>query len=154
MRLDVPVDYVQVVEVVESLGGLPQHRQGVEGLFRRERDPALYVVVEGRLAQLEGNVPEQQLCIQWSGVGGYDFVTPVRLPELAVLLHAEVPDHIGVNIRFPEKLHLAIGDAEAIGEDSLYGHVAIVEATAVYESALTALAQDVLGVEGDLAHLN
>ena len=75
MRLDVPVDYVQVVEVVESLGGLPQHRQGVEGLFRRERDPGLYVVVEGRLAQLEGNVPEQQLCIQWSGVGGYDFVS-------------------------------------------------------------------------------
>ena len=89
----------------------------------------------------------------YSGVGGYDFVMPIRVPELAVLLHAEVPDHIGVNIRFPEKLHLAIGDAEAIGEDSLYGHIAIVEATAVYESALAALAQDVLGVEGDLAHL-
>ena len=63
MRLDVPVDYIQVVEVVESLGGLSQHCQGVEGLFYRERDPALHVVMEGRLAQLEGNVPEQNLCI-------------------------------------------------------------------------------------------
>ena len=81
-------------------------------------------------------------------------MTPVRLPELAVLLHAEVPNHVGVNVRFPEKLHLAVGDAEAIGEDPLHGHVAIVEAAAVYEGAFAALAQDVLGVESDLAHLN
>lgn len=80
--------------------------------------------------------------------------TIICLPELAILLHAEVPNNIGVNVRFPEKLHLAVGDAEAIGEDSLHGHVAIVKAAAVYEGALATLAQDVLGVEGDLAHLN
>ena len=81
------------------------------------------------------------------------FVMLAHVPELAVLLHAEVPNHVWVNIRLSEKLNLAVGNAEAVSEDSLYGHVAVVEAPTVYEGALTSLAQDVLGVEGDLAHL-
>ena len=62
------------------------------------------------------------------------------VPELAILLHAEVTYDVGVNIGFPEQFHLTVGNAEAVGEDSLHGHVTIVEAAAVYERAFAPLA--------------
>ena len=47
--------------------------------------------------------------------------------ELPVLLHAEVPDDVGMFVGLSEEIDFAVGDAEAGSEDALHGHVAVVE---------------------------
>ena len=47
--------------------------------------------------------------------------------ELPVLLHAEVPDDVGMLVGLSEEIDFAVGDAEAGSEDALHGHVAVVE---------------------------
>lgn len=47
--------------------------------------------------------------------------------ELPVPLGAEVADDVRVLVRLPQQLNFSVGEAEALGEDPLHRHAAVVE---------------------------